>query len=153
MNETIKVISIDDGYAMRLPWMREFIAACYAGPKFDIDPEAFCDYLFTEIDRDKPWVKLFIAMDGDRSPCGMALVTVAVDPLSPNPWLSHLVGDERGASALLIDAVVGYVRERGFSKISIFNQTGATDAAHIRMCRRWAKGTVGGSLIVYDLGA
>jgi hypothetical protein len=153
MTTPIKVIAVTEGDAMRAPRMRAFIARCYADPKFDTDPEALCDFLVTELDSRKEWVKLFIAIDERSGPCGLALVTVSIDPLSPHPWVSHFVAEKRGAFEPLLDASVGYVRGRGFSKISILNQTGASDVAHIRMCRRWGKGAVGGSLIVYDLEA
>jgi hypothetical protein len=153
MTTPIKVVAVTEGDAMRAPRMRAFIARCYSDSKFDVDPEALCDFLVTELDSRKEWVKLFIAIDERSGPCGLALVTVSIDPMSPNPWVSHFVAEKRGAFGPLLDASVGYVRGRGFSKISILNQTGASDAAHIRMCRRWGKGTVGGSLIAYDLEA
>jgi hypothetical protein len=151
MTTPIKVVAVTEGDAMRAPRMRAFIARCYGDSKFDVDPEALCDFLAIELESQEEWVKLFIAIDEESGPCGMSLVVVSVDPLSPNPWVSHFVAEKRGAFGPLLDASVGYVRERGFRKISVYNATGASDQAHLRMCKRWGKGEARGSLIVYEL--
>jgi hypothetical protein len=151
MTTPIKVIAVTEGDMMRSPRMREFISRCYSHENSDVDPEALCDFLAIELESREEWLKLFIAIDEESGPCGMSLVVVSIDPLSPNPWISHFVAEKRAAFSELADATKGYLRDRGFRKVSVLNRTGASDRAHARMCRRWGGGAPAGSLIVYEL--
>ncbi len=151
MTTPIKVVAITDGGIMRSPRMREFIARCYADPKFDTDPDELCEFLAVELECKPPPVKLFVAVDETRGPCGMSLAVLVTNVLSPYPWINHFVAECPEARDPLVEATLGCFRSLGFKKLSVYNATGASDDVHRRLYRKFAKGTVRGSHIVYEM--
>ena len=151
MSEPIKAVVVKSGLAMLCTEMRELFARCYADPKFDVDSEVLCDWLATELDSPANWIKLFVAQDEQGKLCGMSLVVLSVDPLSPYPWINHFVAEKRGARDPLVEATLGCIRARGFTKLSLYNMTGASDEAHLRVFRKHATGRVRCSVIDYEM--
>ena len=151
MEAPIKVLTVNGGRTMRAPSIRALLARCYADPKFEVDSEALCDWLEVELDNPNGWIKLFVAHSEEYGLCGMSIVTVSIDPLNPYPWCPHLVAERPGAFHPIVEASLGYARSLGFKKMAIYNCSEASDAGHIRMNRRHAKGTVRGSMILYEI--
>ena len=152
MGEPMKAVAINAGFTMDAPDIRALFQRAYADSDFDVDATAMCDFLRTELDNPNEWLKLFVAWGEESGFVGVALLVMTVDPIAPYPWVSQLYAEAQGARAILMDAVTGYFRSKGFSRFFLYNTSGASDRAYKRLFENdGLKGHVKGSLIVGEL--
>ncbi len=131
--------------------MKGLFHRAFADLKFGINPDDARLYLKASLSSRNPTDKLFIASSRDHGLSGLAIVTLGVYALSPLPWLSHLFAERPVARELLIRETIKAVQGAGFSKLALVNAHRASDEAQMRAVRHQMKGTVMGSLIVYDV--
>lgn len=130
MVEPVKVLAIDSGLMMDAPEMRELFKRAYADSDLDVDTTAVCDFLSKELESPDEWLKLFVAWGEQVGFVGMSLLVLHVDPISPYPWVSHLYADVRGVRAVLVDAVLGHLRSKGFGRFACYNGSRYDDRAY-----------------------
>lgn len=148
----MRVYEIWNTGSLDSPDMVALFARAFADPKFGIDADAVREYLKASLGSPNPTDKLFVASSLEHGLCGLSIVTLEVYPLSPLPWISYFVAEKRGARVPLVEASLKAISDAGYTKLALHNATEASDAAHMRLVRRHMKGTVLGSLIIYELG-
>jgi hypothetical protein len=148
----VRAYEIWNPEALDRPDMVALFARAFADPKFGIDADDAREHLQLSLRTRGATDRLFVASDSVHGLCGISIVTLGVDALSPLPWVSHFVAERKGAREPLVEVTLKSIKEAGFDKLALHNATGASDLAHMRLFRRHIKGAVMGSLIIYELG-
>ncbi len=119
--------------------------------KFEIDPNEMRRYLGEHIEDPSHWLTLWSAHHPERGFEGFVLCTYTPWPLCPNLCVGHLHADVPYAREPLMNSVFDFAKASRIDSVTVTNGSGRSDALYKRLFRKYGKGTVIGSVIVYDL--
>ncbi len=152
MGGKAKVFEIWKPEALDRPEIVALFHRCFAHPKFERDADEVRLFVREQLEDGGEGVRLWVASAPQHGFCGMSLMTLGGNALEPDPCITHFVAEIPEAREPLAAANFKFLRENGFEKFSIVNMTGRSDAAHMRLFRKFVSGKVSGSVIVYELG-
>lgn len=97
------------------------------------------------------WLVCFVVLHKDAGFCGFVIACYTPWPMCQNCCLAHFHLERGDCREALLNKAFGWAYGHGLTKISLTNATGRSDEAHMRLFRRFGRGKVNGSVIVYDL--
>lgn len=149
---------VTDPEIFDLPGVVELFERAFSGgnARFDIDPEEYRIYLrdhitepgFNGIDH---WLHVWLAMGFGQGFLGFMIMSYAPWPACSNLCAGHFHVERPLKRSVLLDAALGWARSVGLNRVSLVNQTGASDRAYLRMTRPYGDARVVGSMIECDL--
>ncbi len=151
MSGKAEVFPIWNPEALERPEIVALFHRSFAAPKFEQDADEVREFIRGELAEGGENLRLWVASTPQHGFCGMSLMTLGGAPLSPHPYLAHFVAEVPEVREPLVAATFRFVKEGGYKKVAIVNVTGRSDEAHMRLFRRFASGSVMGSVIFYRL--
>lgn len=148
----VNVFRITDPATLDWLEVRALFDRAFADPKFGIDAEATRKHLQLKLGTGEGLFYIWVAQSAQHGLCGLILVATGTFPLSPHPYIAHLFVDEPAAREPLMHYGVSFVASLGYRSIAVVNMSGKSDAAYLRLFRKFGAGEVKGSVIVYEIG-
>ena len=154
----IHAFKVEQPWFFDAPEIVDLFTRAFTGEnaRFEVHPDEARTYAQQHIsepghDGADHWLNFWTVHHEDAGFCGFMMMSYAPWPMCPNVCLAHFHCERADCREPMLTKAFAWAYSLGLTKVSITNFTLRSDAAHMRLFRKFGKGNVVGSLIVYDL--
>ena len=152
MPESVKVFKITNPDTLDSPEVRDLFGRALANPKFDMDAEEARKFLQRSLRLQDGLFWIWVTRTSQHGLCGLSVVATGTFPLAPHPYIALLFAEAPEARKLMLSMIANFLSGRGHRFVAALNMTDKSDQAYLRIGREFARGTVKGSMILYEIG-